>query len=77
MFQLVIAEQFGYGSPSEIASTREHLDHVQRMLNRLSGHVLAKLSAPAGITPARPASARPAIRTSQFVPTTGSESPPA
>ena len=31
-FQLTIAEQFAYGSPGEIATVREHLDHVQRML---------------------------------------------
>ena len=47
-FQLTIAEQFAYRSPSEIASVREHLDHVQRMLNRLTGHLLAKLPTPAG-----------------------------
>jgi four helix bundle protein len=89
-FQLVIAERFAYGSPKEIADTREHLDHVQRMLNRLTGHVLAKLSAPAGAASARPPHVRPAIRTSQFAstdgaarrdskfaPTTDSESPPA
>ena len=49
-FQLTIAERLDYGSPGEIASVREHLDHVQRMLNRLTGHVLAKLSTPAGAT---------------------------
>ena len=32
-FQLMIAERLDYGSPGEIASVREHLDHVQRMLN--------------------------------------------
>ena len=46
-FQLAIAEQLAYGSPGELASTREHLDHVQRMLDRLTGHLLAKLSTPA------------------------------
>jgi four helix bundle protein len=76
-FQLTIAEQFAYGSPGEIATVREHLDHVQRMLNRLTGHVLAKLSTSTGSSPARRGRTHPAIRTSQFAPTTDSESPPA
>lgn len=42
-FQLTIAERFAYGSPDDLATTREKLDHVQRMLNRLTGHVLDKL----------------------------------
>jgi four helix bundle protein len=41
-FQLAIAERFGYGSSSERGAIREKLDHVQRMLNRLTSRVLGK-----------------------------------
>ena len=43
-FQLAIAARFGYGSSSERADVEEKLDHVQRMLNRLTSRLLGAAS---------------------------------
>ena len=42
-FQLTIAERLGYGAPIERARARELIDHVQRMLNRLTARLLGGL----------------------------------
>ena len=49
-FQLTIAERFGYGCPSVRAAMREELDHVQRMLNRLSSRLLDSLQSQPSVT---------------------------
>jgi four helix bundle protein len=42
-FQLRLARKLGFGSVAACESVGEHLDHVQRMLNRLTNSVRRKL----------------------------------
>ena len=38
-FQLRLAAEFDYGTPADRDLVHDHLDHVERMLNRLTDHL--------------------------------------